>query len=195
MTRVMKLSDIRIKGSFKNSIPNDYKLAQCREYWDQHGFYLHDIVVNNKDYLVNGYIQYLLLKENGIQGVVVKDYDKKVYKRRKLKVRKNSNKKSKSYRDMETLYVFGIHLGRTKERVWRVPNKFQKEWECILCVGDTVLAKTRYGNAPIIVTRIERVSECPVDMPVKKIVKKITIDNEEMSRKVRKKNECDYGCN
>ncbi|EOS35385.1 hypothetical protein C804_00987 [Lachnospiraceae bacterium A4] len=195
MTRVMKLSDIRIKGSFKNSIPNDYKLAQCREYWDQHGFYLHDIVVNNKDYLVNGYIQYLLLKENGIQDVVVKDYDKKVYKRRKLKVRKNSNKKSKSYRDMETLYVFGIHLGRTKERVWRVPNKFQKEWECILCVGDTVLAKTRYGNAPIIVTRIERVSECPVDMPVKKIVKKITIDNEEMSRKVRKKNECDYGCN
>lgn len=195
MTRVMKLSDIRIKGSFKNSIPNDYKLAQCREYWDQHGFYLHDIVVNNKDYLVNGYIQYLLLKENGIQDVVVKDYDKKVYKRRKLKVRKNSNKKSKSYRDMETLYVFGIHLGRTKERVWRVPNKFQKEWECILCVGDTVLAKTRYGNAPIIVTRIERVSECPVDTPVKKIVKKITIDNEEMSRKVRKKNECDYGCN
>lgn len=180
MTRVMKLSDIRIKGSFKNSIPNDYKLAQCREYWDQHGFYLHDIVVNNKDYLVNGYIQYLLLKENGIQDVVVKDYDKKVYKRRKLKARKNSNKKSKSYRDMEPpLYVFGIHPGRTKERVWRVPNKFQKEWECILSVGDTVLAKTKYGNAPIIVTRIERVSECPVDTPVKKIVKKITIDNEE----------------
>lgn len=195
MTRVMKLSDIRIKGSFKNSIPNDYKLAQCREYWDQHGFYLHDIVVNNKDYLVNGYIQYLLLKENGIQDVVVKDFDKKVYKRRKLKVRKNSNKKSKSYRDMETLYVFGIHPGRTKERVWRVPNKFQKKWECILSVGDTVLAKTKNGNAPIIVTRIERLSECPVDMPVKKIVKKITIDNEEMSRKVRKKNECDYGCN
>lgn len=175
MTRVMKLSDIRIKGSFKNSIPNDYKLAQCREYWDQHGFYLHDIVVNNKDYLVNGYIQYLLLKENGIQDVVVKDFDKKVYKRRKLKVRKNSNKKSKSYRDMETLYVFGIYPGRTKERVWRVSNKFQKEWECILSVGDTVFAKTKYGNAPIIVTRIERLSECPVDMPVKRIAKKITI--------------------
>lgn len=109
MTRVMKLSDIRIKDSFKNSIPNDYKLAQCREYWDQHGFYLHDIVVNNKDYLVNGYIQYLLLKENGIQGVVVKDYDKKVYKRRKLKARKNSNKKSKSYRDMEP-YMFLVFI-------------------------------------------------------------------------------------
>ena len=80
MTRVMKLSDIRIKGSFKNSIPNDYKLAQCREYWDQHGFYLHDIVVNNKDYLVNGYIQYLLLKENGIQDVVVKDLIRKYTK-------------------------------------------------------------------------------------------------------------------
>ena len=58
MTRVMKLSDVRIKGSFKNSFPNDYKLAQCREYWNRHGFYLHDIVVDNKGYLVDGYIQY-----------------------------------------------------------------------------------------------------------------------------------------
>ena len=76
-----------------------------------------------------------------------------------------------------------------------MPTKFQKEWESILNVGDTVLVKTKRGKAPIKVTRIERLSECPVDLPVKKIVKKITIDNEEMSRKVRKKNECDYGCN
>lgn len=77
MTRVMKLSDIRIKGSFENSIPNDYKLVQCREYWNQHGFYLHDIVVNNKGYLVDGYIQYLVLKENDIEDIVVKDLEKK----------------------------------------------------------------------------------------------------------------------
>lgn len=195
MTRVMKLSEIRIKGSFKNSVPNDYKLSQCREYWSQHCFYLHDIVVNDKEYLVDGYIQYLVLKENDIEDVVVKDFDKKVYKRTKSKVRKSGKKKVKSYRDTETLYIFGVHPKGIKERVWRVPNKFQKEWESILNVGDTVLVKTKRGKAPIKVTRIERLSECPVDLPVKKIVKKITIDNEEMSRKVRKKNECDYGCN
>ena len=182
MTRVMKLSDVRIKGSFKNSFPNDYKLAQCREYWNRHGFYLHDIVVDNKGYLVDGYIQYLVLKENGIEDVVFKGLGKKVYKRSKPKVRKCGNKKVKSYRDTETLYVFGVHPGRSKERVWRVPNKFQKEWESILNVGDTVLVKTKRGKAPIKVTRIERLSECPVDMPVKKVVKKISKYNKEDDR-------------
>lgn len=180
MTRVMRLSDIRIKGSFKNSIPNDYKLTQCRDYWNQHGFYLHDIVVNNQDYLVDGCIQYLVLKENGIEDIVVRDLDKKVHKRQKLKVRKSGKKKLKSYRDMETLYVFGVHLGRgKKERVWRAPNKFQKEWEDILNVGDVVMVKTKRGNAPIEITRIEKLTECPVDIPVKKVVKKISKYNKE----------------
>lgn len=180
MTRVMKLSDIRIKGAFKYSIPNDYKLAQCREYWNQHGFYLHDIVVNNNGYLVDGYIQYLVLKENDVEDVVVKDIDKKVHKRQKLKVRKSGKKKLKSYRDMETLYVFGIHPGRgKKERVWRVSNKFQKEWEDILNIGDVVMVKTKRGNAPIKVTRIERLTECPVDIPVKRVIKKVAKCNKE----------------
>lgn len=180
MTRVMKLFDIRIKGSFENSVPNDYKLAQCREYWNQHGFYLHDIVVNNKGYLVDGYIQYLVLKENGIEDIVVRDLDKKVHKRQKLKVRKSDKKKSKSYRDMETLYVFGVHPGRgKKERVWRAPSKFQKEWEEILNVGDIVMVKTKHGNASIKVTRIERLFECPVDIPVKRVIKKVTKYNKE----------------
>jgi len=180
MTRVMKLSDIRIKGSFENSIPNDYKMAQCREYWNQHHMYLHDIVVNNKGYLVDGYIQYLVLKENGIEDITVKDFDKRVHKRRKSIVRKSDKKKSKSYRDIETLYIFGIHPGRgNKERVWRAPSKFQKEWEDILNIGDIVMVKTKRGNAPIKVTRIERLSECPVDIPVKRVIKKITKYNKE----------------
>lgn len=180
MTRVMKLSDVRIKGSFKNSFPNDYKLAQCREYWSQYGLYLHDIVVNDKGYLVDGYIQYLVLKENGIEDIVVKDLDKKVHNRKKLKVRKSEKKKSKSYKDMETLYIFGIHLGRgKKERVWRAPNKFQKEWEDILNIGDIVMVKTKRGNAPIEVTRIERLDKCPVDISVKRVVEKISRYNKE----------------
>ena len=90
MTRAVNISQIRIKGSFKNSVPNDYKLAQCREYWSKHGFYLHDIIVNDKGYLVDGYIQYLVLKENNIKDVVVKGFDKKIHKRNKSKVRKGN---------------------------------------------------------------------------------------------------------
>lgn len=178
MTRVMKLSDIRIKGSFKNSIPNDYKLAQCREYWKQHHLYNHDIIVKKNGYLEDGYIQYLILKENGVEDVTVIDFDRKVYSI-KTNARKNNKKKSKSYRDVETLYVFGIHPKGIKERVWRAPSKFQKEWEEILNVGDIVMVKTKRGNAPIKVTRIERLSECPVDMPVKRVVKKISQYNKE----------------
>ena len=171
----MKLADIKIKGSFKNSVPNDYKIAQCREYWKQHHLYIHDIVVNNNGCLVDGYIQYLVLKENGIEDVTVKDFDKKVCikKSNERKVRKNHKKKTKSYRDVESLYIFGIHPRGTKERVWRVPNKFQKEWEDILNIGDIVMVKTKRGNAPIRITRIERLSECPVDMPVKRVVRKL----------------------
>lgn len=173
MKRTMKLSDIRIKKSFENKTPNDYKVAQCREYWNQHHLYNHDIVVKNNGYLVNGYIQYLVLKENGVEDVTVRDFDKKLWNR-KPNVRKNSGQKAKSYRDRETLYIFGIHPRGTKERVWRVPNKFQKEWEDILNIGDFVLVKTKRGNAPIRITRIERLSECPVEIPVKRIVKKLT---------------------
>ncbi len=173
MTRTMKLSDIRIKKSFENSVPNDYKLTQCRDYWKQHCLYLHDIVVNKNGYLIDGYIQYLILKENGAENITVKDFDKKVHKRRSPKIRKNDKKKTKSYRDVKTLYVFGIHPKGTKERVWRVPNKFQKEWENILNVGDAVMVKTKQGNAPIRITRIERLSECPVDIPVKRVVRKL----------------------
>ena len=54
-----------------------------------------------------------------------------------------------------------------------MPTKFQKEWESILNVGDTVLVKTKRGKAPIKVTRIERLSECPVDLPVKRVVERL----------------------
>lgn len=81
---------------------------------------------------------------------------------------------------METLYIFGIHLGRgKKERVWRAPNKFQKEWEDILNIGDIVMVKTKRGNAPIEVTRIERLDKCPVDISVKRVVEKISRYNKE----------------
>lgn len=113
MRRVVKISEIRIKGLFKNSVPNDYKLAQCREYWNQHGFYLHDIIVNDKGYLVDGYIQYLVLKESGVEDAVVKDFDKKVYKINKPKVRK-SNKKKILQRYRNSLCIWYSHRRRNK---------------------------------------------------------------------------------
>lgn len=57
MTRVMKLSDIRIKGSFKNSIPNDYKLAQCRECREARGRQIGKKSVKGRIFKSLGYYQ------------------------------------------------------------------------------------------------------------------------------------------
>ena len=56
-----------------------------------------------------------------------------------------------------------------------MPNKFQKEWEDILDVGDLVMVRTKHGNALIRVTRIESLSKCPVDTPVKRVVERLIL--------------------
>lgn len=38
------------------------------------------------------------------------------------------------------------------------------------------MVKTKHGNALIKVTRIERLTKCPVDIPVKRIVKRLVIE-------------------
>lgn len=51
-------------------------------------------------------------------------------------------------------------------------TSFKKNGKIFLNVGDVVMVKTKRGNAPIEITRIEKLTECPVDIPVKKVVKK-----------------------
>ena len=65
-----------------------------------------------------------------------------------------------------------------KERVWRVPNSWWDGWADSLSIGDMIWVNTKYGIAPIEITRIERSGECPVSIPVKTVVRKIR--NEEV---------------
>lgn len=179
--KYMRLEDIKIKGSFANSVPSECKMNECREYWNRTHGQDRYIVVDYDNFLIDGYIQYLVLKENDMYMAEVQVCDKKKNKwsRKNRHIKKQKNGKL-NYRETETAYIYGIHPNSNdhKERVWRVPNSWWNGWADSLNVGDMLFVKTKYGLAPIEITRIERLSECPVDISVKTVVRKIR--NEEV---------------
>lgn len=179
----MRLADIKINDSFTNSVPIEYKVNVCRQHWDKTHEQDRYIVVNRNNFLIDGYIQYLVLKEKNVDVAEVKISDKK----RKRWSRKNKqSKRQKSnqinYREHETIYIYGVHPNSNdhKERVWRIPNSWWDGWADILNIGDMIFVNTKYGLALIEITKIERLSECPVGIPVKTVVRKLR--NEENVR-------------
>lgn len=175
--RYMKLSEIKIKDSFMNSNPKEEKMNECRRYWKDNHEQDRYIVVDHSNVLIDGYIQYLILKENNedIAEIQVSNKKKKQYSRKKINKEKYKSNKRSNYRECETTYVFGIHLNSNsiKERVWRIPNSWWTGWTEKLNIGDMLLVKTKYGLAPIQIIRIEKMDECPVEFPVKTVVKKL----------------------
>ena len=168
----MKLDDIKISEAFANSIPNEEKMNVCRNNWNQWNRQDRYIVVNPDNVLIDGYIQYLVLKENGVDKVFVKKLGKKKIHKY---VKKNIEYKEPAYKNSTTTYIYGIHLnGRTdKEYIWRVPNSW-KGWENDLLPGDVILVRTQNGVKPIAITSIVWRDKCPVDMRVKKVCGKVT---------------------
>lgn len=157
----MKLVDIKISESFKQTVPKEEKMQKCRNHWNENHHQDRYIVVNNNNVLIDGYIQYLVLKENGIEDaeIILKHHSSK----NKMV---NSSKLScrLSYKNRNTTYIYGIHPNSddTKERVWRVPNSWVG-WENDLLPGDKILVRTKHGVAPIIITKIDWLNKCPVN--------------------------------
>lgn len=173
----MRLSDIKISKSFSNTTPKEEKITECRKYWNDNHEQDRYIVVDYNNTLVDGYIQYLVLKEMGedMAEIRVSNKKKKQYARKNKRIHQSIKKAN--YRKRETTYIFGVHPNSksTKERVWRVPNSWWRGWTDSLNIGDMLLVKTKYGLAPIEITGIKRLNECPVDIPVKTVVRKLVI--------------------
>lgn len=147
----MKISDIKIQENFKTATPSDRKLRECREYFKKHGTIDREIVVNKNGYLLDGYIGYLVLMENGVEDVEV--------------VSTNQSYVNK------TIYVFGCHSGNGKEYVWRMSKKVKAD---NIAVGSNVLVQTRFGIKTITVTRIETLYSPPVATPIKRVIRCLT---------------------
>ncbi len=150
----MKLSDIKIRKSFKRTSPNQDKMNACRDYYEKHCCIDRDLVVNRHGYLVDGYIGYLVLMENGVEEADV--------------VGGKAQKQVTTYRNVDTTYVFGRHTVNGKEYVWRVCNNKVRPEK--VHVGSKVLVNTKYGNRVITVTKIETLAAAPVTTPVRKVL-------------------------
>ena len=171
MNMKMRLSDIKISKSFAITTPKEEKMSVCRDFWNNNHKQIKNIVVNKDNILVDGYVQYLILKENNVENAdVVKLGRKKVFINREHK--RTREYVEPSYKRETTTYIFGIHpKSRIKEYVWRVPTSW-KGWENDLLPGDRIWVNTKYGIKPIIVTKIEWSDKCPVDMKVRKVARK-----------------------
>lgn len=123
----MRLDNIKIKDSFAASNPKQKKLLKCKEHWDKNHTQDRYLVVDHNYTLIDGYIQYLVLKDVGIDIAEIKISDKKMKKWKEKQKKRTSKIEKYNYKTCSTLYVFGVHLHSesAKERVWRVPNSWK----------------------------------------------------------------------
>lgn len=172
MRQIVKLSEIKIDPSFAESKPKKEKMEECRSNYILYGKQDRDIVVNNRNVLIDGYIMYLVLKENNVENAKIKisNYRRKCWHRINLKEQMDL-----TYRTKMTTYIYGVHLNskykNKKEFLWRVPSMWVGFGEQ-LEIGDSILCDTKFGVSPVIVTRIEMSEQCPVDFPVKLVISK-----------------------
>lgn len=172
MSRKMKLSDIKIKPSFEATTPKDGKLDACRNNYLKNRWQDRYIVISHDGELIDGYIMYLILKELGVYEAEVKISEKR---RRCWSRRNKEGFRNPKYRSQLTTYIYGVHssikCGYTKEFVWRVPNSWDG-WADDLLPGDVIYADTKWGTAPVVISRIEWLSRCPVYFRVRKVIGK-----------------------
>ena len=166
----IKFSDIKISDGFAASTPTESKMEECKQFYETHGTLDRWIVINNNNYLIDGYIGYLVLKNAGYMDEVIEV--KKSFKRRKWWFRKpiSQEKRVAKYKEIPTIYVYGRHHEDGKEYVWRIPEP-KRELASELVIGGNALVNTKYGNKVITVTRVEELAECPVEGRVKKVIR------------------------
>ena len=170
MAEKMELGHIHVSKSFKRTKPNPNKVEKYKKYYLENGVQAKPIVLDKGNKLVDGYIQYLILKDFGEIEADVVYLDKE-----EKKVELNP-----SYLNTTTTYIYGIHpkSRSKKERVWRVPTNWG-DWANNLCVDDLIMCNTKFGDMQVKVTRIETLDERPIDMVIKKVAKKRFLRNGE----------------
>lgn len=169
MKTTVKLSSIKIPKSYAVTTPSEKKVRTKRKKYRKGK--LRAITINTDGFLINGYINYLILKENNVEDVDVNIVD----------IKKNDNSNvPESYRNTRTTYIYGKHPNNKSEKIyiWRIPNKenWMKFSETVL-PDDLIFCKTKFGCSPVIVQAIQTIDKCPVEFPVKKVLSKKIIRN------------------
>lgn len=181
----MRLSEIKIPADFESSIPNTNKYEKCKKYYKETGNQDRYIVVDENNVLVDGYIMYLVLKNNGekfgdSRRITLR---KHTYtdKQRKKYGRLIPPKHVVTYKEKPTAYVYGKHPNSKddKEYVWRLPQTWDY-MSLMLQKGDVIYCGTRFGVAPVVVTKVELKNNFDTDLCIKKVCSRKIIRNGEL---------------
>lgn len=169
MRTTIKLSSIKIPKSYAVTTPSEKKVRTKRKKYRKGK--LRAITINTDGFLINGYINYLILKENNVEDAEVNIVD----------IKKNDNSNvPESYRNTRTTYIYGKHPNNKSEKIytWRIPNaeSWRKFSEMVL-PDDLIFCKTKFGCSPVIVQAVQTIDKCPVEFPVKKVLSKKIIRN------------------
>ena len=163
--KTINLSDIKITKAFIDTVPNPDKVKKYKDYYIKNQIQEKAIVIDNNNYLQDGYIQYLILKECGAtKATIIRVKNHKSVKNN------NINRSFPKYKTNRTTYIFGVHPNDnfSMERVWRVPNTWNG-WEEDLSIGDTIVVHTKHGKAPLIITKIETLDKPPIKDIIKRV--------------------------
>ena len=80
----IKLSEIVISSSFAESVPSEQKVQKYKSRFAKTGKQSKYLVLDNENVLVDGYIQYLILKENNVEEAKLSDVASSVVRRNRL---------------------------------------------------------------------------------------------------------------
>lgn len=159
-----KLSEIKITEEFSSTKPSNIMVQECRKFWAKNHKQDRYLVVNEEGYLIDGYIQYLILKENKVDEAEIQISN----------VRKNKWERMEkdTYRNQLTTYIYGKHPGDEKKKtyIWRVPNSNGwDEFKSNVNVNDMIFCYSKKRVAPVVVTEVVTTKNCPVIYPVNKV--------------------------
>ena len=156
---IMEMQYIDIPAEFLSHKPSREKMQACREYYAEHGFLDREICVDETGTLYDGYVGYLVLKENSVKytevscehsGEQMPGLNKPLSQRRKM-------------------YVFGMHRGLLKEYVWVVGNTTKDRK--LLKVGNHAVVRCRGGKDKILITDVKYLDNPPREGFIKQVVR------------------------
>ena len=152
MIKCMALADIIIPVGYQAHPPVKHKMEICRDFFKEFLDLDRRLVVSPEGVLLDGYVGYLVLKENGIEA---------------WSVYVHAAPEKKTYRDMETTYIAGVHGNQKKEFWWRLCAKTTDAH--LAAPGNRAVVATKYGMNCVTITKVVTLKHPPVEGVVRKV--------------------------
>ena len=151
MIKCMALSDIVIPVGFQAHPPMKHKMEICRDFFKEYLDLDRRLVVSPEGVLLDGYVGYLVLKENDVEA---------------WSVYVHAAPEKRTYRDKETTYIAGVHGNQKREFWWRLCAKTTDA--NLAAPGYRAIVNTKYGMNCVTITKVVTLPHPPIEGVIKK---------------------------